>query len=438
MQYDLFHVYTVDEHTLMVVRNLRRLTVEKYTNDHPFCTQLMRTLPKEELIYLAALFHDIAKGRGGNHSELGALDALEFCRLHHLSEYDSHLVGWLVRHHLVMSMTAQRKDITDPEVVQEFAALVGDINRLTYLYLLTFADSQATNPAAWNSWKDSLLRDLFKATRRALLRGLDNPLAQEELVKEKQEEAMSQLLRSTHHQETAIRKLWNTFNMEYFLTHSPNAIQRHTKSILATAAHELPLIQIRQTAKRGGTEVLFYGIDRDNLFAVITTQLDQLALSIVNARVMSTTAGFSLNSFLVLEQDGSPVEEGQRREEISATLRDALTQEGDQPLKVSRSIPRRHKHFNTPTQVYFTQEPNLHRTAMRLVTLDRPGLLSDVGQAFASCEIRLQHAKITTLGAEVEDIFFITDRHNEPICDENQLDCLKAAVAARMFHPETQ
>ena len=432
MQYDLFHVYTVDEHTLMVLRNLRRLTVPVYAEESPFCTQLMRSLPKEELIYLAALFHDIAKGRGGDHSELGALDALEFCRLHHLSEYDSHLVSWLVRNHLVMSMTAQRKDITDPEVVQEFAALMGDTNRLTYLYLLTFADSQATNPAAWNSWKDSLLRDLFKATRRALIRGLDNPLAQEDLVKEKQEEAITQLLSSSELEEAAIRKLWDTFTLEYFLTHSPNAIQRHSESILATPAHELPLIQMRQTAKRGGTEVLFYGIDRDNLFAVITTLLDQLALSIVNARVMSTSAGFSLNSFLVLEQDGSPVEAGQRWDEIVATLREGLTQEGDQPLTVSRSIPRRHKHFDTTTQVYFNQEPKLHRTAMRLVTLDRPGLLSDVGQAFASCEIRLQHAKITTLGAEVEDIFFITDRNNKPILDESLLECLKAAVTERM------
>jgi [protein-PII] uridylyltransferase len=432
MQYDLFHVYTVDEHTLMVLRNLRRLTVAQYADEYPFCAHMMRTLPKEELIYVAALFHDIAKGRGGNHSELGALDALEFCRLHHLSEYDSHLVSWLVRNHLVMSMTAQRKDITDPEVIQAFAELVGDANRLSYLYLLTFADLRATNPAAWNSWKDSLLRDLFNATRRALLRGLENPLAQEELIKEKLIEAMSQLLLSTELEEEAIKGLWSTFNNEYFLTHSPNAIQRHTRAILATPAHELPLIQMRQTAKRGGTEVLFYGIDRDNLFAVITTRLDQLALSIVNARVMSTSAGFSLNSFLVLEQDGSPVEEGQRMDEIIETLKEELSQEGDQPLKVTRSIPRRHKHFDTPTQVYFTQEPNLQRTAMRLVTLDRPGLLSDVGQAFASCKIRLQHAKITTLGAEVEDIFFITDRKNNPILDETQLECLKQAVTARI------
>ncbi|MES9830160.1 MAG: [protein-PII] uridylyltransferase [Candidatus Thiodiazotropha sp.] len=431
MQYDLFHVYTVDEHTLMVVRNLRRLTTEKYAEEYPLCSQLMSTLPKEELIYMAAIFHDIAKGRGGNHSELGAIDAYDFCRLHHLSEYDSHLVGWLVRNHLVMSLTTQRKDITDPKVVQEFAALVGDINRLTYLYLLTFADSRATNPAAWNSWKDSLLRDLFTATRRALIRGLDSPLAQDELIQEKQVAAMQQLLHQSI-PEQRIRDLWSTFTKEYFLTHSPNAILRHTKVILETPKSDLPLIRMRQTAKRGGTEVLFYGADRDNLFAAATTLLDQLALSIVNARVMSTSDGYSLNSFLVLEQDGSPVEIGQRSSEIIQTLRDGLCQEGNHALTVSRRTPRKNKHFDTSTKIYFTQESTQQRTVMRLVTLDRPGLLSAVGQAFSSCNIRLKHAKISTLGAEVEDIFFITDRENLPILDESKLECLRRVVVERM------
>ncbi|MCG7934506.1 MAG: [protein-PII] uridylyltransferase [Candidatus Thiodiazotropha taylori] len=434
MQYDLFHVYTVDEHTLMVVRNIRRLSVDRFAEEYPFCTQLAKTLPKEELIYLAALFHDIAKGRGGNHSELGAVDAYNFCRLHHLSEYDSQLVSWLVRNHLVMSMTAQRKDITDPKVVQEFAALVGDLNRLTYLYLLTFADSRATNPAAWNSWKDSLLRDLFNATRRALIRGLENPLAQEELIQEKQQAALHQL-KKQEIDETAVRELWSTFTHEYFLTHSPNAIQRHSRSILQAPAGSFPLIQMRQTQKRGGTEVLYYGIDRDNLFAVTTTLLDQLSLSIVNARVMSTSNGFSLNSYLVLEQDGSPVEFGLRSEEIVNTLREGICQAGDQPLSVSRRIPRQNKHFDNSTEIFFNQEPTLERTIMRLVTLDRPGLLSDVGQAFAECNIRLQHAKITTLGARVEDIFFITDRQNKPIWSDTTLNCLKDAVMNRMPEP---
>ncbi|MEN8178987.1 MAG: [protein-PII] uridylyltransferase [Pseudomonadota bacterium] len=435
MQYDLFHVYTVDEHTLMVLRNLRRLTVPDFSNEHPFCSQLIPTLPKRELIYLAALFHDIAKGRGGDHSTLGAVDALEFCRQHHLSEYDSHLVSWLVRNHLLMSMTAQRKDITDPEVVQEFAAIVGDSNRLTYLYLLTFADSRATNPQGWNSWKDSLLRDLFIATRRALLRGLDNPLAQEDLIKAKQAEALQQLKEMAIADE-AVMDIWQALPNEYFLTHSPNAIKRHTHAILSTPEHKLPLIAMRQTAKRGGTEVLYYGHDRDNLFAVTTTLLDQLGLSIVNARIMGTSTGKSLNSFLILEEDGSPVEPGHRSKEIMITLQQGLAQEGDSPLKVHRRMPRKNKHFSTHTRISFAKDPTHDRTAMRLITLDRPGLLSEIGQAFAACKIRLQHAKIATLGAEVEDIFFIADRNNRPLSDENQIECLKKAVFDRI--PENE
>jgi [protein-PII] uridylyltransferase len=189
---------------------------------------------------------------------------------------------------------------------------------------------------------------------------------------------------------------------------------------------------MRQTEKRGGSEVLIYCFDRDNLFAVTTTMLDQLALSIVNARIMSTTDGHSLNSYLVLEQDGSPVELGRRSAEIINTLSDGLYLEGTQPFKVTRRIPRKNKHFDHKTFIYFTQEPKLQRTTMRLVTLDRPGLLSNVGQAFAECKIRLKHSKITTLGAQVEDIFFITDRDNNPIFDEEKLNCLKNAVENKM------
>ncbi len=431
MQYDLFHVYTVDEHTLMVLRNLRRLTVPEYSDEHPFCSQLIQLLPKTELIYLAALFHDIAKGRGGDHSVLGAEDALAFCRDHHLSEYDSNLVSWLVRHHLLMSMTAQRKDITDPEVVQEFAAIVGDSTRLTYLYLLTVADSRATNPQSWNSWKDSLLRDLYVATRRALLRGLENPLAQEELIKAKQTEAFHQL-KEMLVPETEVEALWKTLPHEYFLTHSPNAIKRHTHAILMTPAEKLPLIAMRQTAKRGGTEVLYYGNDQDNLFAATTTLLDQLGLSILNARIMGTTTGMSLNSFLILEEDGSPVEKGHRSEEILYSLQEGLAKEGDSQLKVHRRMPRQHRHFSTHTRISFSKDPTHERTAMRLTTLDRPGLLSEIGQAFADCNIRLQHAKIATLGAEVEDIFFVTNKDNQPLESEKQIECLKQTVLDRL------
>ncbi len=431
MQYDLFHVYTVDEHTLMVLRNLRRLSVPELAEEAPFLSQLFRTLPKKELIYLAALFHDIAKGRGGNHSILGEKDAVDFCHQHHLSEYDSRLVGWLVRNHLVMSMIAQRKDINDPDVIQTFAENAGDTMHLDYLYLLTVADSRATNPKRWNSWKESLLRDLYKSTRRALQRGLDNPLAQEELIRETKYETM-ELLAKAGHDEREILRLWQSFSPEYFLSHSPNAICRQIQAIITTPPEDLPLVAIHETAEHGGSDVLYYGPDRDNLFAVMTTLLDQLGLSIVNSRIMSTTQGFSLDSFLVMEEDGDPIQPGHRTEEIITTLEAGLTQKDGQPLKVHRRMPRQHKSFDTPTRIFFSQDPAYNRTVMRLITLDRPGLLSEVGQAFAACGIRLQHAKIATIGAEVEDIFFITDRENRPLLEKHQLECLEAAVTTRL------
>jgi [protein-PII] uridylyltransferase len=431
MQYDLFHVYTVDEHTLMVIRNLRRLAVPSHNHEYPLCSQLQQNLPKQELIYLAALFHDIAKGRGGNHSELGQEDALEFCRRHHLSEYDSRLVAWLVRRHLLMSMTAQRKDISDPEVIQAFAEQVVELNRLDYLYLLTVADSQATNPKRWNSWKEALLRDLYTSTRQLLQRGLGNPLAQEELISEKQAEARQGLIAQGYSQER-LEQLWQSYNPEYFLTHSVNAICSQSRLILDTPKSELPLIAIRQTEHRGGTEVIYYGIERDNLFALSTTLLDQIGLSIVNARIMSTSQGYSLNSFLVLEEDGSSVTPGERTNEILDSMRLGMSQTEVDCFRVQRRIPRQHKSFDTPTRIFFSQDLTHHRTTMRLVTLDRPGLLSEVGQAFLACGISLQHAKISTIGAQVEDIFFITDRDKQPLQEEQQLECLRRSITERL------
>jgi len=215
MQYDLFHVYTVDEHTLRVLRNLRRFQVSEHDHEFPLCSAIARRIPKLELLYLAGLFHDIAKGRGGDHSLIGARDAWDFCQLHYLSEFDSRLVAWLVENHLVMSMTAQRKDITDPAVIQEFAAHIGDLARLDYLYLLTVADVRGTNPKRWSSWKDALLRELYQSTRRALDRGLDNPQAQDLLIEQKQAEAMRLLAREGIDAEEC-RNLWFRFSVEFW------------------------------------------------------------------------------------------------------------------------------------------------------------------------------------------------------------------------------
>ena len=223
MQYDLFHVYTVDEHTLTLLRNLRRFTIPEHDEEFPLCSAVTLRIPKMEVLYLAGLFHDIAKGRGGVHSQLGARDAWDFCRLHGLSEFDSRLVAWLVEKHLLMSMTAQRKDISDPEVIQSFAEMVGEQTRLDYLYLLTVADSRATDPERWNGWIDALLRELYHATRRALLRGLDHPQAQDELIAQKQDEAR-RLVQRYGGDPAACTRLWHRFSLDFFLHNSPDEI----------------------------------------------------------------------------------------------------------------------------------------------------------------------------------------------------------------------
>ncbi|MCW8905724.1 MAG: [protein-PII] uridylyltransferase, partial [Sedimenticola sp.] len=431
MQYDLFHVFTVDKHTLFVIRNLRRLTVPEYRHEYPLCSDIMEKLPKHELIYLAALFHDIAKGRGGDHSELGAKEAWDFCKLHDLNDYDSRLVSWLVENHLLMSITAQRKDTSDPDVIQHFARIVKNPVQLDYLYLLTMADIRATDPAKWNSWKNSLLRDLYIATKQALLRGLHNPQEREEIISNKQAGALH-MLKSEGMDPASTEGHWATLSPDYFLYHTWEEIAWQTRMILTCEPEQLPLVLLRKSSTRGGTEVFLYGPDRDDLFAIITSQLDQLGLNIVSARIETLDNGLALNSFLVLEKDGSPVEEIGRREEICDLLREALTNPEPSNWEVSRRIPRQLKHFSTPTRIDFVQDHGNQRTIMKLVTDDRPGLLSQVGFAFASCNIKLISAKIATIGAEAEDTFFITGTDDRPLSHREQFEALEQAIQERV------
>ena len=430
MQYDLFHVYTVDEHTLTLLRNLRRFTMPEHDSEFPLCSAIARRIPKLELLYLAGLFHDIAKGRGGDHSQLGARDAWDFCRHHGLSEFDSRLVSWLVEQHLLMSMTAQRKDLSDPEVIQTFAELVGDPNRLDYLYLLTVADSRATNPERWNSWKDALLRELYYGTRRALLRGLEHPEAQDRLIEQKQEEA-KRLVERYGGDPEACTPLWIKLNLDYFLHSSPDEIAWQTRQMLA-ADGDTPLVGLRPQTRRGATEVFVYGPDRANLFARTTALMDQMGLSIMDARVMTTDDGMAVNAYQVLDQDGSPVNDADRLAEIRDTLEADLREGSDGGIRVARSLPRRHRYFPTETRVNFSADEPNHRTIMRLTTLDRPGLLAAVGAVFEDCGIRLQNAKIATVGASVDDVFFITTSDDAPITCETALACLRREIHERL------
>lgn len=425
MQHDLFHVYTVDEHTLFLVRNLRRFALQKYAHEFPLCNEIFQRLPKPELLYLAGLFHDIAKGRGGDHSELGAQDALNFCLHHGLSHYDAKLVAWLVQRHLIMSSTAQREDISDPDVITAFAARVLDQTHLDYLYLLTVADIRATNPTLWNGWKDALLGELYRAALRALARGLDNPIAFAERIRETQAQAL-ELLNRQGLAHSAVETLWRELGDDYFVRYSPDEIAWHTQVILTHTA--TPLILMRRQTARGGTELFIYTRDQDYLFAVITTALDQLGLSVHDARIVTTRGGYALNTFIILEESGAIIDNAQRIQEISGALTQRLTQPGMQESHAARRTRRQLKHFPVPTQVNFSQDAGNRRTVMEVISADRPGLLSKVGLAFIECGVRVQTAKIATLGARAEDIFFITDVHNRPITAQDTLAKLRDTI----------
>ncbi len=436
MQYDLFHVYTVDEHTLFVVRNLRRFAVSWRAEEFPRCSEIINRLPKPELLYLAGLFHDIAKGRQGDHSELGADDAWEFCKKHDLSDYDSKLVAWLVRNHLLMSITVQRKDIHDPEVIHHFAKKVGTLARLDHLYLLTVADARATDPKKWNSWKDSLLKDLHTLTTRAMLRGLEQPQDNEEVILEKQRDASEELQRKSV-PVSEIDDLWSTLSVDYFLYSSVEEIISHTEFILSIPEESGPEIKLRSKTGRGGSEVFIYSKDRIGLFAITTAMLDQLRLNVVDARIETTTDGHSLDSYRVLEDDGSAINDQEREQQIIKALKNGLNNPDRINFKVSRRISRQVKHFKTPTQIDVSQDSMHQRTILKLITADRPGLLARVGHAFSLCAVNLKAAKIATIGAEAEDTFFITGKDKKQIEDPQKLQCLQESILQQL-EPEEQ
>lgn len=427
MQYDLFHTYTVDQHTLFIVRNLRRFYVPEFAHEFPLCSTLIHQIPKPELLYIAGIYHDIAKGRGGDHSELGAHDAENFCRRHGLSDFDTGLVVWLVRNHLIMSLTAQKKDIHDPQVINDFARRVGDQTHLDYIYLLTVADIRATNPKLWNSWRDALLRELYAATRVALRRGLGNPIDKEERIRATQSEARNQLLKKGIDQKR-IDAAWRSFNDDYFLRHTGDEVVWHTRAILKKADDGRPLVLARQDTNRGGTEVFIYTRDQDNLFALTTSILDQLRLTVLDARIITSPCGYTLDSYTVLEDSGEPIRDRARIKEIVTRLRRELNRPDAQLMDPSRRTPRMLKHFHTPTQLTFTEDEPNGRTVMELITTDRPGLLCRIGRAFMECGIRLQNAKIATMGARAEDVFFIIDQDNHPLRDAQQYIALREAL----------
>jgi len=417
MQYDLFHIYTVDEHTLFVIRNLRRFSLEKHSAELPFCNTVFMQVSKPEILYLAALFHDIAKGRNGDHSVIGEDIAINFCVQHKLSTHDTKLIAWLVRNHLVMSMTAQRKDISDPDVIHEFAQKVGDIEYLNYLYLLTVADIRATNPELWNSWKDALLKELYSATHGTLRRGLQNPIALADRIQENKKEAKQELLKLGL-SVPQIEESWQHTSDDYFLRYSADEIAWHTIAIASSKNDQLPLVLLRPQTQRGSAEVFVYTKNEEAVFSISTATLDQLGLTVLDARIMTTGNGYVLNSFQVLEQSGEAIQELFREVHICSSLRNNLLHREAKEQRNIHRLSRQARHFPIPTSIQFKSDPLNRYTILELITTDHAGLLSQIGKAFVHQDINLHSAKITTIGARVEDMFYITDQDLHPITDE--------------------
>jgi [protein-PII] uridylyltransferase len=423
MQYDLFHVYTVDEHTLRVLRNMARFAEPAARHEFPLGCEIWASLSRPELLLLAGLFHDIAKGRGGDHSMLGEEDAHAFCTRLGMSPGDIERVAWLVRWHLLMSTTAQRQDITDPDVVHRFADLVGDRERLGQLYLLTIADIIGTSPRLWNAWKDRLLSDLYTATRYALRSDVELPRDAGVRVRECCEYALALLLDGGF-AEADVVHVWADFPQLSFLRHRPEQIAWQTGAILH-AQGATPLVAVHPLSVRGSTELFVYTPDRDGLFATVTAVLDRLRFSVVESRILSSPTGKALDTFLLLEADTQQPASAARADELQQRLQRALAQSaGVQPSK--RNMSRHQKHFQMTPRISFHAAGE--RTQLALVGTDRPGLLAAVAQVMLHTEIRVHDARIATFGERVEDFFQLTDRHNAPLGAAQQERLLQALL----------
>ncbi len=414
MQYDLFHAYTVDEHTLFVIRNLRRLTVAEFRSESPLLSDLILQLPHPEQLYLAALFHDIAKGQGGDHSALGGEVAREFCLRHGLTPEESDEIVWLVNNHLIMSTFAQRRDLDDPTEIETFANMVREQSRLEMLYLLTVADIRATNSTLWNHFKDSLLHNLYHLTSTLLRGGIHAPVADESRLLENRERALEILARRSV-AERAVERLWENFEEEYFQKHDAREISWHTESILKTSA--LPIIELHQESHLGGTEIFIYSEDRQFLFPILVHTLEYLGLDIQAAKINTTLDSHALDIFTVLDQSGETVQGEALISKILTTLQREIANPTllAQPVTFRRT--RHQKHFHGQSEVHFQQDERKQQTILEIHATDRAGVLSTICRVLMGCNIRVHGAKIATLGERIEDLFWVTHQDNTPLAN---------------------
>lgn len=419
MQYDLFHAYTVDQHTLFVLRNLRRLTVPEFCHEFPLASGISHHLKKPELLYLAGLFHDIAKGRDGDHSELGAVDALKFCLDHGLSQEDADLVSWMVRNHLIMSITAQRKDISDPEIIAEFTEKVDTLEKLDYLYLLTMCDIRATNPKQWNSWKDKLLIELYNKTAQVLQQGFEYQANRQDDIDHNRTYAFRNLSKEgfgTHE----ISAIWDNFTDEYFLRHKPAEIVWHTRLISQHANKDTPVVKTRTDQQTGSMELFVFSRSVSYMFARIVSVLGQLNLNVADAFIMRGMSGCLLETYKVIFSDEMIEHIDDYAKEVVPQILDNLADKELKDISVM-TMPRAQKHFQVETRISFTSVEESGITRMHIETADRPGLLSVIARALIQCNISIHSAKISTAGEAAIDSFDVTQANTyTPLSDDMQ------------------
>ncbi|MGC1181463.1 [protein-PII] uridylyltransferase, partial [Legionella sp.] len=416
MQYDLFHVFTVDQHTLFVIRNISRFKQKEYVQQFPLCAQIIHSLDKTEILYLSALFHDIAKGQGGDHSELGAIEAQYFAQNHKLQKDDRDLLIWLVRNHLLMSRTAQREDIYDPNTIKNFCQLLPQPHYLDYLYLLTVADICGTNPNLWNAWKDSLLKELYCAAKH-LLHKTQELMDETTSINLKKHYALT-ILVAEGISPKAINELWGNIKDKYFLHESPEVIARHTKAILTCS--QFPLVMIMPHHSQGGTEVFIYMPHQDARFTITTAVLSNYHVTIHEAMIMTCDNQFDLDTYIILDEQNQAFFNSKRSTEIQQALCRHLAQKDQLPVisKKRRSLVL--AHFNVETQINYSSNLLNNHTHLFLVTGDRPGLLATISRVFLTFNIHLHNAKIVTAGEKAEDMFYITNQQNQKLNNEEK------------------
>jgi [protein-PII] uridylyltransferase len=423
MQHDLFHVYTVDQHILQVVRNVRRFTMTEHAHEYPLMSRLMSEFRDAWLLYIAAMFHDIAKGRGGDHSLLGMQDADAFCTDHGLCDEDRALVVWLVEHHLTMSSVAQKQDLSEPAVIERFARIVGSERRLVALYLLTHADIRGTSPKVWNAWKGKLLEDLFFATQ-ALLRG-HTPL-QASGIAQRQEEARG-ILRFHGLREGVENALWETLDTSYFMRFDAQDIAWHARMLYHRPESPSPIVRARPNQIGQGVQVMVFTPDQKDLFLRILGFFARLGFSVADAKIFTTRHGYALDSFNLLDlghADGIRDVVGL----LEHDLAERLAHPGliDEPMKIRLS--RQQKHFPIEPEVSIRPDDRNQRFILSVSAADRPGLLFSVAKVLALHQINLHAAKIATLGERVEDTFLLSGEalHREDALIRIERDLLES------------